>query len=211
MITTVKLGKKDRKNPKKKQKKIKETVEKWCLSWNGLVIPINYRKDDLYFIESLEKAPQYCRIVRKIVKGKISYSIHRIKFITTEESYTSKASFLDNDELPVFDAENKVKHTFSGKRISRGLYKTKTGKLINADVNGALNILRKVNITVKNLNPSIFNPERVFVLRDKKQLGNKIKQVKRNFTISNEVSTQISVKIERPKKQFNINKLKYQI
>ena len=69
MITTVKLGKKDRKNPKKKQKKIKETVEKWCLSWNGLVIPINYRKDDLYFIESLEKAPQYCRIVRKIVKG----------------------------------------------------------------------------------------------------------------------------------------------
>ena len=136
---------------------------------------------------------------------------YHIKFITTEESYTSKASFLDNDELPVFDAENKVKHTFSGKRISRGLYKTKTGKLINADVNGALNILRKVNITAKNLNPSIFNPERVFVLRDKKQLGNKIKQVKRNFTISNEVSTQISVKIERPKKQFNINKLKYQI
>lgn len=77
-ITTVKLSKKDRKNPKKKQKKIKETVEKWCLCWNGLVIPIQYRKDDLYFIESLEKAPQYCRIVRKIVKGKISYSIQLV-------------------------------------------------------------------------------------------------------------------------------------
>ena len=59
----------------------------------------------------------------------------------TEESYTSKASFLDKDFLPVF--EKGIKHTFSGKRVRRGLYKSKSGQLINADVNGSLNILRK--------------------------------------------------------------------
>ena len=60
-----------------------------------------------------------------------------INFILTEESYTSKCSFLDNEEL--------CKHnTYLGKRIKRGLFKSKEGKLINADLNGSLNILKKV-------------------------------------------------------------------
>ena len=55
----------------------------------------------------------------------------------TEESYTSKCSFLDNEEL--------CKHNkYMGKRIKRGLFKSLNGRYINADVNGALNILRKV-------------------------------------------------------------------
>lgn len=55
----------------------------------------------------------------------------------TEESYTSKCSFLDNEEI--------CKHEeYKGKRIKRGLYKSSDGRLINADVNGALNILKKV-------------------------------------------------------------------
>jgi len=64
-----------------------------------------------------------------------------IRLIITEESYTSKASFLDNDELPVYGEANHP--AFSGKRIHRGLYKSKEGVLINADVNAACNILRK--------------------------------------------------------------------
>lgn len=68
-----------------------------------------------------------------------------INIIITEESYTSKASFLDLDEIPVYKQGDKTKYTFSGKRIHRGLYKSKNGILINADVNGAYNILRKVN------------------------------------------------------------------
>ena len=67
-----------------------------------------------------------------------------IKVIITEESYTSKASFFDYDTLPAYDKNNKEKHSFSGKRIKRGLYKTKNSKLVNADVNGALNIIIKV-------------------------------------------------------------------
>jgi putative transposase len=59
-----------------------------------------------------------------------------------EESYTSKVSFLDNDRIPVYgDAVRD--DTFSGCRIHRGLYRSKGGIHINADINGAANILRK--------------------------------------------------------------------
>ncbi|WP_310877058.1 RNA-guided endonuclease InsQ/TnpB family protein [Priestia megaterium] len=71
--------------------------------------------------------------------SKLEYKLQEIGVIVfkTEESYTSKASFLDNDLM--------VKGTeYSGKRIERGLYKVDNGTLINADVNGASNIIRKV-------------------------------------------------------------------
>ena len=73
-----------------------------------------------------------------------------IKYIEQEESYTSKASFLDNDNIPTFNEVNE-KHTFSGKRITRNLYKTKNNQIIDADLNGALNIMKKAN--VKTLTP----------------------------------------------------------
>jgi len=66
-----------------------------------------------------------------------------IKLIINEESYTSKASFIDGDEIPIYSKENPEKHKFSGRRIQRGMYKTKNEILINADVNGSYNILRK--------------------------------------------------------------------
>ena len=66
-----------------------------------------------------------------------------IDYIEQEESYTSKSSFIDDDILPEYNKNQSYLGTFSGKRIHRGLYKTKTGILINADVNGAYNILRK--------------------------------------------------------------------
>ena len=60
-----------------------------------------------------------------------------INFILTEESYTSKCSFLDNEEV--------CKHEkYLGKRIKRGIFKSAENKLINADLNGSLNILKKV-------------------------------------------------------------------
>ncbi len=63
----------------------------------------------------------------------------------TEESYTSKASLLDLDPLPVHDPNNSdEKRKFSGKRIKRGLYRASDGCLINADCNGSGNIIRKV-------------------------------------------------------------------
>jgi transposase len=72
--------------------------------------------------------------------------LNGIRYIEQEESYTSKASFWDKDNIPVYDAENPRQYSFSGKRVYRGLYRTKSGKRFNADVNGALNILRKSNV-----------------------------------------------------------------
>ena len=66
-----------------------------------------------------------------------------IEYIEQEESYTSKASFYDNDEIPVYNADNPTKHKFSGKRIKRGLYRTKDKHLVSADINGSANILAK--------------------------------------------------------------------
>src|SRR6266851_3749788 len=62
-----------------------------------------------------------------------------------EESYTSQASFVDLDPIPTYKPNDEEEHIFSGKRIGRRnrLYRTKDGRKICADVNGAYNILRK--------------------------------------------------------------------
>lgn len=69
--------------------------------------------------------------------------VHGIVLTVTDESYTSKASFVDNDPLPEKYDAGKT-YTFSGKRIYRGLYRTKAGLTMNADLVGAYNIIRKV-------------------------------------------------------------------
>ena len=82
------------------------------------------------------------------LKSKLQYQceIFGINFIEQEESYTSKASFWDRDEIPVYNKDFIGEYSFSGRRIYRGLYRTSNGTLLNADVNGALNILRKSNV-----------------------------------------------------------------
>ena len=69
--------------------------------------------------------------------------LHGIRFQETEESYTSKASFLDGDSLPKY-GQKPEGWKASGKRIERGLYRSANGSIVNADLNGAANILRKV-------------------------------------------------------------------
>jgi len=66
-----------------------------------------------------------------------------ILFLEQEESYTSQASAVDRDPVPVFDGNHKPDVHFSGSRIRRGLYRTADGTCVNADLNGAANILRK--------------------------------------------------------------------
>lgn len=74
-----------------------------------------------------------------------------ITVIRQEESYTSKASFLDLDFIPTYSKEDPNKYRFSGRRIHRGLYKSADGTLMNADINGAANILRKAGYDVSNI------------------------------------------------------------
>ena len=66
-----------------------------------------------------------------------------MQYMEQEESYTSKASFLDLDEIPIYKPEQPYQGAFSGKRIKRGLYRFANGRTVNADINGASNILRK--------------------------------------------------------------------
>ena len=68
----------------------------------------------------------------------ISYkaTLEGINVKIVEESYTSKCSFLDNEQI--------CKHKeYTGRRIKRGLFKTSSGSIINADINAAFNIIRK--------------------------------------------------------------------
>lgn len=100
------------------------------------------------------------------IREKLEYLCKRynINYILQEESYTSKASFFDNDELPIYNADNPQTYEFSGKRIKRGLYQTKDNYLFNADCNGALNILRKskaVDLTVLCHRGELDTPKRI--------------------------------------------------
>lgn len=82
------------------------------------------------------------------LREKLEYlcQLNGIVYIKQEESYTSKASFWDRDAIPVYNNDNPKTYTFSGKRIHRGMYQTASGKYLNADINGALNIMRKSNV-----------------------------------------------------------------
>ena len=100
------------------------------------------------------------------IREKLEYLCKRynINYIMQEESYTSKASFFDNDELPVYNADNPQTYEFSGKRVKRGLYRTIKGKTLNADVNGELNIFRKskvVDLTILDCRGEVDTPKRI--------------------------------------------------
>ena len=104
-------------------------------------------------------------ITQMMSQLKYKCELRGIRFIVAEESYTSKCSFLDEEVISNHS-------TYLGRRIKRGLFKTLAGKLINADVNGSLNIGRKylmrVNIYTKQLHLDLIkfmtNPKVVTVL-----------------------------------------------
>ena len=96
------------------------------------------------------------KLIEQIIYKAEDYGIN---VILTEESYTSGTSFLD-DELPTKSNYNK------DRRIKRGLFKSNSGKLINADVNASYQILKKVFPNIYNnvkhgIEDYVFNPIRV--------------------------------------------------
>ena len=93
----------------------------------------NKRKKQIKGLKNFIQVP-IKRIIEQL-KYKLEYE--NIRLIETEESYTSKTSFLDN-EIPNKETIPK------GKRIKRGIFKRPNGEYVNADVNGSLQILSKV-------------------------------------------------------------------
>lgn len=118
----------------------------YCLDNNIGTLIVGYNQD---FKRGINIGKRNNQSFTQISFGKLRENLENlcerygIDYILQEESYTSKASFLDDDFVPVFDLAQKGTHKFSGKRTKRGLYCSKDGTVINADVNGALNILRK--------------------------------------------------------------------
>ena len=102
---------------------------------------------------------------RFIHQLKYKAELVEIKVIITEESYTSKASFLDLDTIPTY--KKGIKHTFSGNRIQRGMYKSKSGIKFNADVNGSYNIMRKAipNAFSNGIQDVVVHPVRLIILQ----------------------------------------------
>ena len=86
--------------------------------------------------------------------------IKGINIIITEENYTSKCSFLDQEPI-------KKHETYLGKRICRGMFKSSDGRKINADVNGSYNILRKAvpNVFTDGIEGLGVNPKIIKILK----------------------------------------------
>lgn len=82
-----------------------------------------------------------------------------IQVVVLEEAYTSKCSALDWETIEKHE-------TYMGKRVKRGLFKTKNGQLMNADVNGSLNILRLGLISSFEISSSVFNPVRMMNINE---------------------------------------------
>lgn len=101
----------------------------------------NNWKQNLPFSKKVKQQFAYLPYETFIEQLQYKCQLRGITVVAQEESYTSKASFLDNDDIPVYGETDNPK--FSGRRVKRGLYKSSNGQLINADVNGSCNILRK--------------------------------------------------------------------
>lgn len=124
-------------------------IVNYCIEHQIGVLVVGYNLDWKRNINIGKSNNQkFCQIPHGDLRLKLQNLCERygIRYVEQEESYTSKASFFDNDELPIYNADNPQKHSFSGKRVSRGRYVTTNGFVINADCNGALNILRKSNL-----------------------------------------------------------------
>ena len=114
-------------------------------------------KDEINLSKKVNQ--NFVQIPHSKLVGLIQYKakLYGIETIITEESYTSKCSFLDNESIK--------KHVeYKGKRVKRGLFRSKQGFLINADINGSLNIIRKA---VPNFNVDIENGIQGFVVSPK--------------------------------------------
>ena len=126
--------------------KVTKYIIKYCKTNNIDTVIIGYNKGWKQEVEIGKKNNQnFTGIPFDVGINQILYKAENkgIKTIIREESYTSKSSFLDNDLIPINKKNSDIQYQFSGKRIKRGLYQSNNGTLINADVNGAYNIMKK--------------------------------------------------------------------
>lgn len=126
--------------------KVAKLVIHHCLDQNIGTIVFGWNKEQKQNSNMGKKNNQkFVQIPTAKLKNRIEQlcNVHGVRYIETEESYTSKASGLDLDTIPVF-GEKPEGWKASGRRVKRGLYRSAKGIEFNADVNGAIGIARKV-------------------------------------------------------------------
>lgn len=115
-----------------------------CLEYGVTKLVIGYNKEQKRDVNIGRVNNQnLCFIPHYKFRQKLQYKceLHGIAYCPQEESYTSKASALDGDFVPTYG--DKTERVFSGRRVKRGLYRASDGSVLNADINGSVNILRK--------------------------------------------------------------------
>ena len=115
-----------------------------CIESGVTTLVIGYNKEQKKDIDIGRKNNQsMCYIPHNKFRNKLAYKceLHGIAYCPQEESYTSKASAIDDDFIPDYGDSHIPE--FSGKRVKRGLYQASDDSLINADINGSVNILKK--------------------------------------------------------------------
>lgn len=129
--------------------KTAKTIINYCIENNigNLVVGYNVTFQQNCDLGNITNQ-NFVNIPYGVLRSKLEYlcELNDINYIEQEESYTSKASFFDKDDIPAYNSDNPKSYTFSGKRVKRGLYRSSKGYEYNADINGALNILRKSNV-----------------------------------------------------------------
>lgn len=139
----------------KRNNKVRDYIRKsaryiinYCIDHNIGTIVAGYN-EDFKQSSSLGKAnnQNFVQLPLGDLREALSFLCERygMRYIEQEESYTSKSNYLGKDELPTYRAEQPYTGSFSGRRVHRGLYVTSKGEVMNADVNGAANIMRKVS------------------------------------------------------------------
>ena len=126
--------------------KFAKMLIEYCIQYNIDTIVFGYTPD---WKDNPDMGKENNRLFKEMPHKKLvdilSYLCewNGINLILQEESYTSKASFPDRDPIPVYIKGADVHYTFSGARTNRDTYRTSDGTEINADFNGAANIMRK--------------------------------------------------------------------
>lgn len=128
-------------------------ILKYCVDNSIKNIVVGYNDGFQDSLNVYKKTKQiFCTLPYGRFKNRLRFLCERygLDYVEQEESYTSKASFFEKDEMPVWNPRNPHQGSFSGKRIHRGLYRRENGMTLNADVNGALNIMRKSKLNQIN-------------------------------------------------------------
>ena len=130
-------------------KAIELNVDEIILGWNNGIKQKGIKNDNLIGKDKRKVNQSFIQLPLSRFKDKLINKCMQlgIHIHVINEAYTSKCSFYDNDEIK--------KDNYSGDRIIRGLYKTRNNKIINADVNAALNIYKKYTLKSNSTNNKI--------------------------------------------------------